>query len=453
MIRARVAAALTVGLSLAVHAVGMHRLAGHEETIDAASAPPAQVRLGNSFADMVAGLPETVRPVEAKTAETEETAVARVEAEATRITAPEAEPVPNATDPADPVTPETAEPIDPKASEPILSELQATAPAMAILETAEPLPPQVPELPEKLSGVPLTAVAPVADAEVILPGGDRQPAQRIDRPSPASEARSETVEEARTAPSETPPTEPASPSPEPTLTVAAAPPATPAPAAAPRVTTASTVTPRQPSPAATAETAPNAEPPEGQPATSQVEPVQPAEPAHEVMDAEVAEAVTSTAPERSLKPPRRPQKVGEQTAAKPAAQPPQPQRQSGNADQNARQGQDRSAPSSQSAARSGQGRAADGTADRGSAAAAGYGDVVHRKIRRTRRARVRDHGETVVVFSVAPSGQISQIGVATSSGSPRVDAAALDHVRRAAPFPPPPKGARTKFSVPISFRR
>ena len=69
--------------------------------------------------------------------------------------------------------------------------------------------------------------------------------------------------------------------------------------------------------------------------------------------------------------------------------------------------------------------------------------------------RRRLTGETLVSFVVAKGGSASSIRVARSSGVPELDEAALETVRRAAPFPAIPPAARRDswtFTIPIAFR-
>ncbi|MCY1707437.1 TonB family protein [Pannonibacter sp. SL95] len=69
--------------------------------------------------------------------------------------------------------------------------------------------------------------------------------------------------------------------------------------------------------------------------------------------------------------------------------------------------------------------------------------------------RRRLTGETLVSFVVAKGGNASSIRVARSSGVPELDEAALETVRRAAPFPAIPPAARRDswtFTIPIAFR-
>lgn len=88
----------------------------------------------------------------------------------------------------------------------------------------------------------------------------------------------------------------------------------------------------------------------------------------------------------------------------------------------------------------------------GNAAVSNYPGLVMRKISRLRRPRVNTRGTATIAFKIAPNGGLSSIRVAKSSGSAELDAAALRLVRRAAPFPRPPAGARRSFSIGIKGR-
>lgn len=87
-----------------------------------------------------------------------------------------------------------------------------------------------------------------------------------------------------------------------------------------------------------------------------------------------------------------------------------------------------------------------------SRAARNYGNVVMRKISRTRRVTTGLRGRTLVAFAVADTGALASVSVAQSSGNPDLDTIAVDHIRRAAPFDPPPAGAMRNFSVVIEGR-
>ncbi len=68
----------------------------------------------------------------------------------------------------------------------------------------------------------------------------------------------------------------------------------------------------------------------------------------------------------------------------------------------------------------------------------------------------REQGTVGVRFSIDPSGQVLSASIARSSGSPELDSAAIDMVRRASPVPaPPPEIARARMNltVPVRFSR
>lgn len=60
-------------------------------------------------------------------------------------------------------------------------------------------------------------------------------------------------------------------------------------------------------------------------------------------------------------------------------------------------------------------------------------------------------GQAVVAFTVDDAGGLAQLAVAVSSGNPAIDQAAIELIRRAAPFPPPPPGAQRSFSPAIGL--
>ena len=102
-----------------------------------------------------------------------------------------------------------------------------------------------------------------------------------------------------------------------------------------------------------------------------------------------------------------------------------------------------------------------GTTGVGNAAVSNYPGKIVAKLRRALRypAQARRqgvHGETRVSFVVAADGSVSSIRMVGSSGSAALDEAALDAVRRAAPFPPIPEAAGRSswnFTVPLAFNR
>jgi protein TonB len=125
----------------------------------------------------------------------------------------------------------------------------------------------------------------------------------------------------------------------------------------------------------------------------------------------------------------------------------------GNADQDARRGANTTAQNTRQATQSGQGQQVDQVAVAAARqAAADYGNVVMRRISRTRRVNIRSRGVAVVSFRVGALGQLTVVQVGQSSGDMELDRIAINHVRRAAPFPAPPAGAQTSFSIQFQGR-
>lgn len=144
-------------------------------------------------------------------------------------------------------------------------------------------------------------------------------------------------------------------------------------------------------------------------------------------DVQEAPAIQSPAPPKDAKPAKRPR-------------PKEP----GNADRNSNAGSDQgeNAGTAKSAKASGKTARGDG----GTAAAAGYGSKVLKKIGATRKAKAPAKGRVVVGFVIAGNGGLKSVKIVKSSGSAALDKVALDHIRRAAPFPAPPPSAQTQFS-------
>ncbi|WP_299918190.1 energy transducer TonB [uncultured Roseobacter sp.] len=88
----------------------------------------------------------------------------------------------------------------------------------------------------------------------------------------------------------------------------------------------------------------------------------------------------------------------------------------------------------------------------GNAEATNYPGVVMRYIARQRRPDLSARGTAVIAFTIAADGGLAAAEVARSSGSSTLDNAALRIVQRAAPFPPPPAGARRSHSIGIKGR-
>lgn len=83
-----------------------------------------------------------------------------------------------------------------------------------------------------------------------------------------------------------------------------------------------------------------------------------------------------------------------------------------------------------------------------------YLRIVWTRIMRYRPARVPVAGTTRLRFTLASDGELLSAEVADSSGNATLDRAALDAVRRAAPFPSPPQSSSPvqHFEIPFQFR-
>ncbi|MDX8350493.1 TonB family protein [Cognatiyoonia sp. IB215446] len=153
------------------------------------------------------------------------------------------------------------------------------------------------------------------------------------------------------------------------------------------------------------------------------------------VELETVTATTESAVETSRRPVARPQR--------PVQPPP------GNSQQDAVAGSatgNTSATAPQQSGNTGQ------AATAGNAAASNYPGEVMQRITRIGRPRVRASGIAVVRFSIAANGGLAGVSIVQSSGSARLDRAAMQVIQRAAPFPPPPPGAKRSFSIRIEGR-
>lgn len=92
----------------------------------------------------------------------------------------------------------------------------------------------------------------------------------------------------------------------------------------------------------------------------------------------------------------------------------------------------------------------------GNAAETRYSGKVRAKVNRhfrypksAERAGVK--GKVMVSFTISSSGGVSGVRIAASSGSPVLDEAALNAVRKAAPFPAIPEGGRNPWPFTLPF--
>lgn len=102
----------------------------------------------------------------------------------------------------------------------------------------------------------------------------------------------------------------------------------------------------------------------------------------------------------------------------------------------------------QAAAKAGAAGAKAGKAKGGSKMSpAAYAKAVMKKVRSTKKKKVRARGVAVVAFSVGRDGSLAGASIARSSGDAELDQVAVEHIRRAAPFPVPPEGAERNFQI------
>jgi protein TonB len=84
-----------------------------------------------------------------------------------------------------------------------------------------------------------------------------------------------------------------------------------------------------------------------------------------------------------------------------------------------------------------------------------YAAGIRAKVARNKPSGLGRRGEVQVSFGVTPSGELGYANLAQSSGNPKLDEAAMEAIRRSAPFGPPPADAapsQLRFSIPFYFR-
>lgn len=120
----------------------------------------------------------------------------------------------------------------------------------------------------------------------------------------------------------------------------------------------------------------------------------------------------------------------------------------GNASRNAAKGSDVGSVQATATRQGGQGQ----SKESGNAAATNYPGEVMRALSRVGRPKVGKRGTALVAFRVARSGALEAASIAQTSGSAKLDQAALGIIHKAAPFPAPPKGAQRAFRIKIIGR-
>lgn len=173
--------------------------------------------------------------------------------------------------------------------------------------------------------------------------------------------------------------------------------------------------------------------------------IKPVETTQTVTPVEELEVVPTPTPKPEQKKPKKPKKVDKrkQTTAGNSKSKSNVNNTSGTQD----------GKKSAKAATSGKSKKKSSSSNSGNAAASNYPGKVYARIARTRQRNAGGKGVAQVRFTVSSSGQATGVSVARSSGDARIDRAAVAHVKRAAPFPKPPPGAKTRFVIPIEFRR
>ncbi len=84
-----------------------------------------------------------------------------------------------------------------------------------------------------------------------------------------------------------------------------------------------------------------------------------------------------------------------------------------------------------------------------------YAAGIRAKVARNKPSGLGRRGDVEVSFGVTPSGDLSYASLAQSSGNAKLDEAAIEAVRRSAPFGAPPADAlpaQLRFSIPFYFR-
>ena len=183
------------------------------------------------------------------------------------------------------------------------------------------------------------------------------------------------------------------------------------------------------------------------PSPAAMTPVAPA--AAPLLVAPEAETLFGTTADLDTAAPLRPRQRPEGLAAKASPDPkpapkPKASAPAGNADRNATRGSATGAENATGTTASGNRAGPQG--EGGTATSASYGREVLTRINRTRKQNAPARGRTIVAFSINEAGALASVKVVKSSGSAALDAVALDHIRRAAPFPKPPAGAARQFS-------
>ncbi len=204
----------------------------------------------------------------------------------------------------------------------------------------------------------------------------------------------------------------------------------------------STVVPEQPTPVDTVSS-------EVQPA--EVQPVETATVPEEVKPVETAEIQPEPEQPQEVVTPAPKPKPTVQEKPKPVEKKRPPKKTAGSRGEGQQDSQRGVAEGTSQAQSDSNSRAAGNNSGIGTAATANYTGKVRSRIRRAIRQPRGVQGSVVVTFSVSGSGSLTSARVSRGSGVPEIDQLALDAVRRAAPFSPPPGGQSMTMSAPIEI--
>lgn len=95
---------------------------------------------------------------------------------------------------------------------------------------------------------------------------------------------------------------------------------------------------------------------------------------------------------------------------------------------------------------------AEGTSSNAAYRGSVFGALERAREGATQQAQARRlKGQVVLAIVLTATGGIDKVSIVQSSGSAAADAFAIDMVKRAAPFPPPPPGASRTFTPAIAF--
>lgn len=189
---------------------------------------------------------------------------------------------------------------------------------------------------------------------------------------------------------------------------------------------------------------PEVQPSEVQPTAETPEEVKPVETAEVQPEPEQPQEVVTPTPKL---------KVATQEKPKPVEKKRAPKKTAGSRGEGQQDSQRGVAEGSSSAQSDSNSQAASNNNDGvGTAAIANYKGKVRSRIRRAIRKPRGVEGSVVVTFSVSGNGGLTSARVSQGSGVPDIDQLALDAVRRAAPFSPPPGGQAMTISAPIQIQ-